>query len=266
MRQRLWIATLVVLMLGCAHAEAQTARPDFQGMWSDAPSTAVDVFCFITCTDAGIAYLNTLLDDPANDSRPYEELSRQAGRYQAEEYIRPRLTTEVSKTFPLDPADDPGFRDCQPWGFARQIFAPHQMEMRQYDDRIEIRYGEWDGRRTVYMDGRRRPANQPASPMGYSVGHYEGNTLVVETSGVTANLAGLFGSWFTHSDQLRTIERYARSTEGDRLELTATMEDPRSLRQPVQLKRAWGWAPTEKIFPYTDCQRPIEVRRRGDQR
>ena len=34
-------------------------------MWSDPPATAVDRFCFMTCTDEGIAYLNALLDDPA---------------------------------------------------------------------------------------------------------------------------------------------------------------------------------------------------------
>jgi len=163
---RLWIATLVVLVLACVHVEAQTSRPDLAGVWSDPPSTAVDVFCFMTCTDPGVAYLNRLLDDPANDSRPFGELRGEAVRYQNEEYIRPRLTAAVAKTFPLDPADDPGFLRCEPWGFARQIFAPHQMELRQYDDRIEIRYGEWDGRRTIYMDGRQRPENQPASLMG----------------------------------------------------------------------------------------------------
>jgi hypothetical protein len=134
------------------------------------------------------------------------------------------------------------------------------MEMRQYDDRIEIRYAEWDIRRTIYMDGRRRPENQPASPMGYSLGRYEGRTLVVETSAVTANLAGIFPLYFKHSDQLRITERYVRSTDGDRLEMTVTMEDPSSLRQALQFRKAWGWAPDEEIFPYVDCEPPSEFR------
>ena len=260
MRQRLRFSTLV-LMLGSAAVGAQSARPDFTGMWSDPPPTAVDQFCFITCTDAGIAHLKALLDDPANDSRPFHELSDQSARYQNEEYIRPRLTAATAKMFPLDPADDPGFRRCEPWGFAREIFVPHQMEVRQYDDRIEIRYAEWDTRRTIYMDGRRRLGNQPASSMGYSVGRYEGSTLVVETSAVRANLAGSFPSFFMHSDRLRTVERYTRSTDGHRLELTVTMEDPQSMRQALQFRKAWGWAPGEEIFPYVDCQPPSEFRR-----
>lgn len=264
MGARVWCSGLLVLLLGGAQAGAQSARPDLSGMWSDPPSTALDQFCFMTCTDAGIAYLNKLLDDPANDSRPFAELSAEATRFQREEHIRPRLTAAAAKSFPMDPADDPGFLRCEPWGLARQIFAPHQMELRQYDDRIEMRYGEWDGRRTIHM-GERRPAAPASSPMGYSVGRYEGNTLVIETSGIAANLAGIFPAWFTHGDRLTTIERYTR-TSPNRLEMLATLEDPQSLRQSIQFRKAWGWAPTEQIFPYTDCVRPSEFRRREDQR
>jgi hypothetical protein len=233
-------------------------------MWSDPPASAVDQFCFMTCTEAGITHLNALLDDPANDTRPYNELSSEAVRHQSETYIRPALAPDVAKAFPLDPADDPGFLRCEPWGVARQIFAAHQLEIRQYDDRIEMRYAEWDGRRTVHTDGRARPAGQAASPMGYSVGRYEGNVLVVETSGMTANLAGIFPAWFRHSDQLTIVERFTRGADRDRLELTATMEDPVSLRQPLQFIKAWGWAPDEQIFPYTDCQPPTEFKKVGD--
>jgi hypothetical protein len=256
MKQTLRI-TALVLLLGSACAREQSPRPDFQGMWSDPPSTAVDAFCFVGCTDSGIANLNALLDDAANDNRPYDALVTQALHFQLEQYVRPRLTTAALETFPLDPADDPGFLTCEPWGFARQIFAPHQMDIRQFDDRIDIRYGEWDAQRTVYMDDRSRPGNQPASPMGYSVGHYEGNTLVVETSGVSRNIT----FWFAHSDQLRAVERYTRSTDGKRLEVVVTIEDPWSLRQPVQVKKAWGWAPTEQIFPYVNCEKPSEFRK-----
>ena len=105
MRQRLWSVTfvLVVSMVGCGRVEEQAPRPDpaprpdLSGMWSDPPSTAVDQFCFIICTDAGITRLNALLDDPANDARPFSELSREAGRHQSETYIRPALAPDVAK-------------------------------------------------------------------------------------------------------------------------------------------------------------------------
>ena len=247
----------LVLVLGCGRTQAPAPRPDLQGMWSDPPSNAEAVFCFVGCTDEGIAHLNALLDDPANDDRPFDELNIEAFKWQDEQYMRPRLTDAALKTYPLDPADDPGFLHCQPWGFARQILAPHQMDIRQFDDRVEIRYGEWDARRTVYLDGRKPPENEPATRMGYSIGHYEGNALVIATSGVAADIT----FWFQHSDQLRAVERYTRSADGHRLEAVITIEDPWGLRQPVQVKKTWGWAPTEQIFPYVDCELPNEVRK-----
>jgi hypothetical protein len=269
-KQQIWIAAFCVLMLGCGQANepaSRTAsRPDISGMWSDPPATAVDDFCFMTCTDEGIARLNALLDDPANDSRPYQELSREAVRYQREEVIRPRLTPETAKGFPIDPADDPGFLRCEPWGFARQIFAPHQMEIRQSDDRIEIRYAEWDGRRTIYIGSQSPSGSQPASPMGYSVGRYEDDALIVETSALTPNLLGIFPAWFKHGDQLHAVERYTRTADGGRLEMTVTLEDPQSLRQPLHFRKAWAWAPDEQIFPYTDCEPPTEFKKGGTQR
>jgi hypothetical protein len=246
-------------------AEAQSKRPNFEGMWSDPPSTAVGQFCFFACSDAGIDQLNALLDNPANDARPYTELEQEARTYEREKYIRPRLTAAAQKTFPLDPADDPGFLRCEPWGLARQMFAPHQIEVRQRgSDRIELRYGEWDARRTIYLDGRKRPANQAPTRLGHSVGRWEGDALIVETSGVAASLAS-WGGLVAHSNQLRVMERYTRSQDGKTLLLTATIEDPASLREPLVLKKIWRWAPEQQIAPYVDCERPTEFSRRVKQ-
>jgi hypothetical protein len=61
-------------------------------MWSDPPATAEDWFCSGWCTDTGLERLNALLDDPANDARPYDVLSADANTFQLEQYIRPRLS------------------------------------------------------------------------------------------------------------------------------------------------------------------------------
>jgi len=244
-------------------ADAQSSRRSLEGMWSDPPYTAVGSFCAFACTDAGIDRLNGLLDDPANDARPFEQLQADTKAYERE-YLRARLTDAALKTYPLDPADDPGFLRCEPWGLARQMFAPHQIEIWQRgNDRIELRYGEWDARRTVYLNGGKRPPTVVPSTMGYSVGRWDGETLVVETSGIAANIANWADSNGSarHSDQLRVIERYTRSKDGKTLLLTATMEDPWSLRVPVVMKKIWGWAPDQKITAYKDCQRPTEFKR-----
>jgi hypothetical protein len=83
---------------------------------------------------------------------------------------------------------------------------------------------------------------------------------------LTANLLGIFPAWFKHGDQLRAVERYARTADGGRLEMTVTIEDPQSLRQPLQFRKAWTWAPDEQIFPYTSCEPPTEFKKEGNQR
>src|SRR2546430_41340 len=82
-------------------------------------------------------------------------------------------------------SDDPGFLRCEPWGLARQMFARHQLEIRQRgNDRLELRYGEWDAHRTIFMDGHKPSGNPTPSPMGQSIGRWEGDTLIIETSGI----------------------------------------------------------------------------------
>ncbi len=235
------------------------SRSVFEGMWSDPPATAVGWFCAGWCTDAGIEHLNRLLDAPANDTRPFPDLMAEATRYQMNAYIVPRLTESARKTYPLDPADDPSFLRCEPYGLSRQMRTRHQLEIRRVGtDRLEFRYGEWDARRTIYMDGRPLPANPELTRLGTSVGRWDGDALVIESVGVRAHL-GNFNVMQT--DQLRVVERFTRSSD-DTLLLTATIDDPGAFQAPVVLKRIWRWAPEITILPYEDCEIPAEFKRR----
>jgi hypothetical protein len=253
-----WRRSLLVVALFAsvpAPSNPQSSS-SFEGMWSDPPATAEDWFCSGWCTDTGLQRLNTLLDDPANDTRPFDALSVEADAFQRERYIRARLASETLKTYPIDNATDPGFLRCEPWGLARNVVARHQLEIRQRgNDRLEMRYGEWDARRTVYLDNRPRPANQPPTPMGHSTARYERDALVIETAGLRPDRTPFRTE---HSSQLRMTERYTRSPDGKRLFLSVTMEDPVTLREPVVLKKVWSWAPTATIAPYTGCVPPTE--------
>src|SRR5690348_5238352 len=90
---------------------AQSSASKLEGMWSDPPATPVGSFCFFLCTDPGIERLNTLLDDPKNDARPFAELQREAKKYEVE-FIRQRLTDSALKTYPVDQAKNPSFLRC----------------------------------------------------------------------------------------------------------------------------------------------------------
>lgn len=262
MRGRAALVGLVLLACLPAPARGQPPASRLEGMWSDPPTTPEGLFCFFACTDTGIARLNALLDDPANDARPFQQLQTEAKRYERE-YLRDQLTPAARTRYPFDPADDPGFLRCEPWGMARQIFAPHQLEIRQpAADRLQLRYGEWDGLRTIYLDGRRPAAEKPTA-MGHSVGRWEGETLIVESTGIAANIIMLpdLGAMGEHSNQLRVVERFTRSTDGNTLHLAATLTDPQTFREPVVLKKIWRWAPEQQIAPYDACEPPTEFKK-----
>lgn len=244
-------------------AWAQERQSPFEGMWSDPPVSLFDTFCAGACTDAGLDHLEALLDDPANDDRPYGELASEAADVQINEYFKPLLIGEALATFPLDHGQDPGFLYCEPWGVGRQLTARHQLEIRDEGDRLELSYGEWAAHRIVFMDGRVAPEDLTPSRMGFSVGRYDSGALIIETTGIMANLMNRPTQW-KHSDELRIVERYTVSEDGERLFLTASYDDPLNLREPLVVKKVWGWAPHEEITPELQCEPAVEYLESGD--
>ncbi len=244
---------VALLIAQTVAAQTPDGLPDFSGMWSDPPPRAEDAFCHTGCTVAARDYLTELLEDPDNLDKTYAELRREAQRFNSEAFIPGHLTPAALEKYPFDRASDPSLTQCEPWGFTRQILSPHALEIEQFDDRVTLYYSEWTARRTIYTDGRSLPENPTPRLLGYSIGHYEGDTLVVETIGVEANHSN---ARFEHTDQLTAVERYTRSADGDRLDVEVTFSDPPTLSKPLTMARAWTWAPTEEIYPYDACVIP----------
>jgi hypothetical protein len=92
--------------------------------------------------------------------------------------------------------------------------------------------------RQIHTDGRPLPP-EPRNPswMGYSVGRWEGEALVVETVGVHEK-TWLDDSGRPHSDALRIIERFDRPTFG-RMNVAITIDDPKAYVQPWTVKFYW---------------------------
>jgi hypothetical protein len=139
---------------------------------------------------------------------------------------------------------------CVPFGIFRQAMAVYPMEIIQDDDLVIFRYEVWDAVRYAYMDGRERPdEGTRKTPMGYSIGHYEGSTLVIESSFITENV---FNEriQIDHSDQLETVERYTRSDDGTSLSLEMTLTDPETFTEPIIVKQHWDLTPDSMLLPY----------------
>lgn len=101
-------------------------------------------------------------------------------------------------------APEPGAY-CVPLGIFTVMLslASYPIEIIQQPERITM-LAEYDMQvRRIYMDGRGHPADYPHTVMGHSIGHWDGDTLVVET----ALLSEWHNSYWPHSDQTRIEER-----------------------------------------------------------
>ena len=98
-----------------------------------------------------------------------------------------------------------------------------------------ILYEAGNSHRQIYTDGRVLPKefDLPAW-LGYSVGRWEGDTLVVETAGFN-DKTPLDGMGHPHSEALRLIERYHRRDFG-RLDIETTIDDPKMYTRPFTIK------------------------------
>jgi hypothetical protein len=105
-----------------------------------------------------------------------------------------------------------------------------------------------DPPRQIYTDGRRLPSDPQPAWMGYSVGAWQGDTLVVETNGLN-DLAWLDGFGHPRSEAMRITERYRRRDFGH-MDLEITFDDPKYYTRPFNLKIALALIPDSDILEY----------------
>jgi hypothetical protein len=99
----------------------------------------------------------------------------------------------------------------------------------------------WDPPVRIFMDGRKIPALDDLEPSyeGLSVGHWEGDTLVVETAGVkTSSLIGAGAGGVPHSDAMRITERI-QVVDNDTLSNEITITDPKAFLTPWVIKKIY---------------------------
>lgn len=143
--------------------------------------------------------------------------------------------------------DDPSMRCVAP-GLIRTTESRAPVELVEQDHQILILYESFNVLRRVYMDGRRAPEWMPRSPVGYSVGTWQGDELVVETTHLTPHLLNDDGFPFSGDPDTRIVERYRPS--GDRLELEFTVEDPVNLRGPATRTMTFDRVPDSALLHF----------------
>lgn len=210
---------------------AADGRPDFSGVWA--------AECSIY--DSGGCFLQSRFFDLARDLKPEDvQMTPWASAIQEQRESRRHV-------------DDP-YGYCLPPGVPRINFGGGPFRVLQSPGITAILYETLVGMifRQVFTDGRPLPAADQKTWLGYSVGRWDGDVFVVESSGFRD------GGWLDtlkgrpHSDALRVTERFHRGDFGH-MELTVTIDDPKAFLKPWTIKAILNLLPdTELIEAFCD--------------
>jgi hypothetical protein len=177
-------------------------------------------------TGVGVGYAANLTADlDPGDVRPW-----------AEAISRQRLS-EFGK-------DDPETVGCIPGG-PRHIAGAGLRRIIQTTSLIVVLYEDLSYRQ-VFLDGRELPQDPNPSWMGYSVGRWDGDALVVESAGFN-DRTWLDFAGHPHTEALRITERFRRPAFG-RMELQITLEDPNAHAKPVTVQANGVLAPDTELL------------------
>ena len=242
--------TVSTMLLLCAHASAQwlnyptpgiprlpdgkpnlaaarplsaDGRPSLSGIWA------------VECSVYGDAcFTKSLFFDLAKDLKPGDvQMTPWASAIQAQRESRQHV-------------DDP-YGYCMPPGVPRIDYGGGVFKVLQTPGETAFLYETLVGMifRQVFTDGRPLPASTDPTWLGYSVGRWDGDTFVVDTTGLRD------GGWLDtkkahpHSDALHLTERFRRTDVGH-MQLAITIDDPKAYRKP------WTVNTTLNLLPDTE--------------
>lgn len=151
----------------------------------------------------------------------------------------------------FDPTTDLPHLDCIPPGMPTGMMIPSLFQFIDRGDTIELRVQEFDLVRTIHMNSDVDPATQPASPLGYSVGRWEGDTLVVTTTRIDWPNSDRNG--VPQSPDATHIERFTPATDGQTMAYELTSIDPVYLIGSPVRPGSFSWRPGSQIEPF-ECE------------
>ena len=144
-------------------------------------------------------------------------------------------------------APDNLFLGCTPKGMPIIMQQPNPIEFTDNGGEIVLHMEEFDTVRVISMA---EDAPGPPTPLGYSTGRWEGETLVVTTKGIGWPYFDQNG--LRQSEAVETLERFTVNETGSRLDYELVVTDPWLFTEPVTLRKSWRWVPGDRVLPF-DC-------------
>ena len=190
--------------------KGRDGKPDISGLWQPSPP-----------------YIGNLAFDLKPGDAPFQPW--------AAELFKQRRATESK--------DDPT-GNCIPGGVPRSDAVPYPFKIVNSDKMVIILYEAVHSYRQIFTDGRELPKDPNPTWQGYSVGHWEGNDFVAQTSGFNDH-GWLDNDGRPATDALHVTERFRRKDFGQ-MDILITIDDPKAYTKP------WNVTLPLKLLPDTD--------------
>jgi hypothetical protein len=212
-------------------------KPDLSGVWEPAPDPAGRA----GGVEGVVAprYMIDITIDQKPDAVPFQPWA--AALYK-ERNDRARI-------------DNPNVL-CLPPGVPRLVAYLLPYKIVQTPDLIVILYEAGTIFRQIFMDGRMHPADPQPTWMGYSVGRWEGDDLVVDTRGFN-DQSWLDGAGHPHSADMRVTERFTRRTVGQ-MDIAVTIDDPKAYARPLTYTQRVVMRPDTELIEFV-CENPKPI-------
>ena len=127
--------------------------------------------------------------------------------------------------------------------------APFPLEIFEGRDMIVFKMEYYDLMRVIFLDGRGHPpADYPHTKSGHSIGHWENDTLVVDTTHIAAGT--FMNNGFDHSENMHIVERFRLSPDGNTLWSTQLYEDPETFAGLAARYIAFVREPGGFVYPF----------------
>ena len=162
---------------------------------------------------------------------------------------------------PIDPRIDDANVSClpEPHPYSMRLFAQYPFELLFTPQRATFFFEIYGGIRRIEFDPQRLGNDLLPSVMGHSRGHWEGDTLVVETTGIRKDGFGRMSGNPPVSAARRIVERITlgKDAAGNKqLRNELTIQDPVVLTEPVTIRMFYKWSPDIEVGEYL-CQQDI---------
>jgi hypothetical protein len=201
-------------------------KPDFSGLWIATPESA---------------YLMNI----AADLQPTD--------------VQPWAQHQATERMNAYGKDDPAAIGCQPFGprhiFGTMLNEASRTKIVQTPALILVLHEDL-AYRQIFMDGRKLPTVTNPSFMGFSVGRWEGEELVVESEGFNDATWLDFGG-HPHTQSLHITERYRRVDFG-RIQRRITLTDAKVFSKPITFSSDLNLAPDTELLEYVCAETPPE--------